>query len=207
MKTKIDENKNISTDIVFDKNSKSLQLADRYYPSDYEYLRCDDNSAFSRDFGNDKWVYSFLFNNDLLVYDLDGKQKIVACKSKFAKSSLDIPDGKNVNQSLWPRYTSLIYDKWQNVFYRIFLHDTPITKETTREKICDLIDNPEVFSVIVLDENLNVIGETEMPKNMYNPEMFFVNKSGLNFAFHVLHPQFDPDYLKFGSFKVKSIEL
>lgn len=202
------ETNNISLGLMFNTKTKKTSLSSFKYPKVSE-LGDIANVYFSRDYDGEKWVYSFLLSHDLFIYNKNGTSYRKKAKSKYAANNLKIPRKNAANpilEALKPRYLSLIYDKWENVFYRIYLHETHTTKDMTSEELFALIDSPETFSVIILDELLNVIGETKMTKNRYNPEMFFVDKNGLHFALHEKNPKFSPDYLQFASFKITKIK-
>ncbi len=65
---------------------------------------------------------------------------------------------------------------------------------------------PLNFSIIVFDENLNIIGETQMPDNTYNRMLMFVAPEGLYISTnHIKNPDFDEDYLKFELFELKEM--
>lgn len=73
-------------------------------------------------------------------------------------------------------YWHFVYDKYRDVYYRFaFLpcelepNDNPMDVKLHRQQ----------FSVIILNNKFEVIGETLFPKDKYSPKMFFVGKKGL----------------------------
>jgi hypothetical protein len=66
-------------------------------------------------------------------------------------------------------------------------------------------ENRKQFSIITFDTNFNIIGETMMPDNTYNPFMSFVAKDGLYLALHCDHPKYNPDSLMFERIDLKPI--
>jgi hypothetical protein len=64
-------------------------------------------------------------------------------------------------------------------------------------------DTSASFSVILLNEQMEVFGETIMPFQIYDLGSFFISEYGLFIALHVNHPEFDPDGLKHARFTVE----
>lgn len=63
------------------------------------------------------------------------------------------------------------------------------------------------FAVMILDKDLNVLGETLMPENTYYPGNSFVSKDGLFISFsHPDNPANEEDLMSFEVFKLKEIE-
>jgi hypothetical protein len=57
------------------------------------------------------------------------------------------------------------------------------------------------FSVIILDSDFRVIGETLMPDYTYNSQLMFVREDGLYISdSHYLNPEFSDDELSFRRF-------
>ena len=57
------------------------------------------------------------------------------------------------------------------------------------------------FSVIILNNKFEVIGETLFPKDKYSPKMFFVEKKGLYISeSNPKNPEFDENKLVFSCF-------
>lgn len=190
-------------------NDSVSLMQHRYPPLDNTH-----ESYFSRAYlGDNIWLYGFVYNNEILKISNNNKLVHISAKSGLARDkisrhrfSTDFKENSiRFLQSQW--YGSLIYDKWRRKTYRIFYPGMEnIDKNQQVSYYQSLREMPEQFSVIILDENLNKIGETLMPKDKYNPRMFFVNEDGLHFALHVNHPEFDPDYLKFARFTVEPVK-
>lgn len=166
---------------------------------------------YSRDKGNSEYVYSFIQENSLNVVSENGQTTVYPCKSKYAPEKISpiIASGDLLTDVIakvkTPEYTSLLYDKWKKLYYRFYYPGIEPPKDMGMEYFWALKDTPQLFSVMILNEDLQVIGETLMPKNKYTPYMSFLNEDGLHFALHVNNPDFDPDYLKFAKFTVEKI--
>ncbi|GAH75481.1 unnamed protein product, partial [marine sediment metagenome] len=98
-------------------------------------------------------------------------------------------------------YINFYYDKYRNVFYRFV---TPGIEVDKSDNIRDLIEYKPVFSIMILDADLQVIGEELMPRDKYNSSMAFVGKEGLYISTnHIRNPDFSADYLRFELFKLE----
>jgi len=62
-----------------------------------------------------------------------------------------------------------------------------------------------LFSLIVLDEDFNVITETLLPEKTYDPTMKFISKDGLYIALHIDNPLYNPDSLIFEKMKIMEL--
>lgn len=59
------------------------------------------------------------------------------------------------------------------------------------------------FSIIILDKDLNKIGETKFPDYTYNSRVILILKDGLYISnSHYLNPKFDDNVLSFKKFKL-----
>lgn len=129
-------------------------------------------------------VYSFPMDNYLYRYSdkSDSLQRIYA-GSKYIQSikSSDLPyskmkkDNKKgiqyyVSQST---YANIIYDKYRNLYYRVAEHPIKDWKINSRTFI-------KPFSIIILDQNFNIIGESEVIDNgSYNRDNLHCTPEGL----------------------------
>lgn len=95
-----------------------------------------------------------------------------------------------------PTYGNLIYDKYRKLYYRFVF---PKTEMEDGEDYMEIIHNGrKLFSIMVLDEDLNVLGETIFPEYTYNPNIFFISRNGLYLSVsHFKRPDFDENVLRF----------
>jgi hypothetical protein len=57
------------------------------------------------------------------------------------------------------------------------------------------------FSVIILDKDFNIIGETMFPDYTYNSQVMFIREDGLYISCsHFLNPEYSDDVLSFRRF-------
>lgn len=99
-----------------------------------------------------------------------------------------------------PQYWHLIYDKYRKVFYRFALHPyeypegkTPMDEDCGRE-----------FSIVILNDKYERIGEVYFPGNIYNYHLCFVGKKGLYLSLNNQeNPIFSEDELYFQCLELK----
>lgn len=95
-----------------------------------------------------------------------------------------------------PSYSSIIYDKYRRVYYRIA--DLPINdyKEGVEKK------SVKPFSIIVLNSKMEWMGETLIPQLSHSRLAFYVSKEGLNLRKY----DKDEDRLIFSVFRLRGVE-
>lgn len=152
------------------------------------------------------FVYSFFFDEDLYIVSLDGKIKNkIKAKSKYLEK---VYDGKKttVDMNVWaktlceiPMYGNLIYDKYREVYYR-FVYPKTELKDSDNYKDIWLLGRTK-FSIMILDKDLNLLGETLFPENTYASNLLFVRADGLYISTSFIkNPAFSDDNLCFRRF-------
>ena len=62
------------------------------------------------------------------------------------------------------------------------------------------------FSIMILDNKLNVVGETFFPAYTYNPNLSFILEDGLYVSLsHIKNPDYSDDILRFQKLELKEI--
>jgi len=62
----------------------------------------------------------------------------------------------------------------------------------------------KIFSIIILNRDFQIIGETLFPEYIYNPGVMFVRKDGLYIsASHFKNPEYSDDILKLVCFRLE----
>lgn len=62
----------------------------------------------------------------------------------------------------------------------------------------------KVFSIIILDNQFNIIGETLFPEYTYNSNLIFIREDGIYISnSHFMNPTFNDDVLSFHKFELK----
>ncbi|SFB44451.1 DUF4221 family protein [Algoriphagus aquimarinus] len=156
-------------------------------------------------------VYSLVADHNLYVTDLDGNLlKTVANKSQYVDQGFpsfnEATDRFNTMKYVYAsdRYERILYDEYRGVFYRFVFPKVEVKSE---EEIDQLRRFPRSFAVMILDKDLNVLGETLMPENTYYPGNSFVSKDGLFISIsHPDNPANEEDLMSFEVFKLKEIE-
>lgn len=92
-------------------------------------------------------------------------------------------------------YTSIHYDKFNDVYYRIIR--TPI-EDFDITKYRELLQTKPVV-IIILNKDFKNIGEYSLPDDKYNHGNIFINKNGL----HINVVSDDDDFMKFRVFRIK----
>lgn len=151
----------------------------------YSILNVDEMASkdlrFGRIFNNGNFIYSFYASENLIIAsgDHSSVQKI-GIPSKYINSSTEMQKmGENGPKSNLEvaRYGDIIYDSYRKVYYRFAYPKTELEHEVNwRGKA---VYGRKKFSVIILNEDFEIIGETLFPESVYNSYVFFVHKDGL----------------------------
>jgi hypothetical protein len=157
-----------------------------------------------------KIVYSFFADHNLYYADLEGS----ALEKKNAPSSYlkgefeDFPlDGRRMDSYKYlfssPHYESLMYDKYRNVFYRFCYPKVELDDES--EIIKSRIYR-KLFSIMILDSELNIIGETKFEDEKFFSNNAFVAREGIYISInHTDNPKNEEDYLQFQLFELNDV--
>lgn len=150
-----------------------------------------------------RFVYSFAYSDELMI--VDAKTFEISYKSAKSRyiSNIGVPvfrsdDIRNINRTLLesPAYDKILYDDENKVYYRIVY--VPQEIEKGMNLISLIRSGRKQFSVMVYDENFNVIGEELFPEYSYNPQLSFVYKGDLYISTnHVMSPDYSDDILSF----------
>lgn len=198
--------------LILDSVKHSLIEFDLRFPKVRSSVELRGNSlgiemAYSQIYNGRDFVYSFFFDENLYVVASNGVVKNrVKVKSKYIN---EIYNGKKVPGDMTefvrtlcsiPMYGNLIYDKYREIYYRFAYPRTEL-------EVGNYMDVWQLgrckFSIIVLDKNLNILGETMLPENTYASNLFFIRKDGLYLSTSfVKNPNYNDDKLCF-----KKLEL
>ena len=90
-----------------------------------------------------------------------------------------------------------------DVYYRIAYPQTEMEKKEDYYEIFQF--GRKVFSIIILNKDFDIIGETLFPEYTYVSGMMFVREDGLYISdSHYKNPSFNEDVLSFKRFELKS---
>ena len=97
-----------------------------------------------------------------------------------------------------------MYDKYRKVYYRVAYPASTIEESDNYLKI--IRSGKKNFSIMILDKDLNVIGETLFPDYTFNPHLWFVREEGLYISTNnEMNPNYDENQLVFK--RVEKYEL
>lgn len=189
--------------------TKEVKTFPYEYPTlpntDNQFKRAGIELYVSRCFNKNEFVYSFYYDEDLYI-QIPGQT--VLKKKKAASAYIKkviVPDdyGKTTLKEMCenPNYGNIFYDPFRKVYYRIAYPKTKISNQIRPLELMDF--GRQEFSIIILDEKLNVIGETNFPPNIYNSTLIFIKEDGLYISnSHYLNPDYSDDILGFTKFEL-----
>lgn len=178
----------------------------------FDILGKEDENIYtmlhSRCTNRKQFVYSFHDTDDIFITDLAHTtlQKIKVKSKylsplKFKPQKMGYVSPDNCTNMAKPRYGNILYDPYRKVYYRIAFPKTDIEKGIN----CMELDmsGGKKFSIMILNEDFQIIGETLMPDYTYNSTLCFVRPDGLYISeSHVLNPNFDENKLCFRRFEL-----
>lgn len=180
-------------------------------PLTYDILDDDEQGTedlrFSRIYDGRQFVYSFYVNEDIVVTPINHiDYKVVKVKSRFINSATEVQkkgeQGPRSNLEV-ARYGDIVYDPYREVYYRFAYHYSELdSKKNWRG---NAVFGRKKFSVIILNKDFEIIGETLFPEAVYNSYVFFVHKEGLYISrdYQINYDQSE-DYMTFELFSLES---
>ena len=202
------KDKNVSNHtlgVIYNTQQNTKKKSPFHYP-DINYIASPMVS--SHGYFNGRFFYSFATHDDVFVYSKDTVMQSYTSKSAFRKkpfTKIKNNPGKSIKilqkEALkQPNYQNIIHDPYRNVLYRFFVPGITVKDD---DNISLLSQCKKTFSIMILNEKFEVIGETLMPEMTLSPNLWFINKYGLYIARHLAHPNYDPDYLVFHKLQFK----
>ena len=165
-----------------------------------------NGDRFSRDYDGKNFIYSFYVDEDILVTSIDHAEvKRIKAKSKYINTPDEKLDFESESAPIkvltLARYGDLIYDPYREVYYRFAYPKTEL--EDNVNWWGKAIYGRKKFSVIILDKDFQIIGETLFPEAIYNPYASFVSKEGLYISrdYQMNYDQSE-DFMTFELFKL-----
>ncbi len=190
---------NIRMIAVLDTINKTAGTLNIGFPKNYW-----QNNFYSTFFGFFIYKGTFFINyvNDNRVLASQNSQdwESYVIKSKFADVKHVIPSERGEGAG----YCRLVADPYKDIFYRFVIHEQIGVKNRTH---IDMIRYPKNFSIIILDNKLNIIGETLLPPDTYDANGYFITKDGLYLSLsNPYNPEYNIDKLEFQLFKLQQNE-
>lgn len=160
-------------------------------------------AEYSFCFNGKTFVYAFAFEEIVRQTTLEHKEvKTSVAKSRYI-DKIEVIKFKNQefdyilrNSCEHPSYGNIVYDKYRNVYYRFVF---PGTQMESNENYLEIHRfGRKRFSIMVLDEDLQPIGETLFPEYTYNPNLYLLLPDGLYLSTsHIKNPKYSDDELCF----------
>lgn len=193
--------------LTIDTCTGSVQKLPLNYPRLWESgNKMGYNAHCSRAYDGKHFIYAFLTENDIIVTTDHIESKTYSIKSKYIDNiySEGYPTdisfeefNKAVNEQAI--YGNFIYDKYRNIYYRFAYPKCTVDKYSFEYIFCR-----KEFSIIIIDSNFKIIGETLFPAGKYASKLFFVNKEGLYLSENNIdNPNTNENMLTFSCLKLK----
>ena len=165
---------NIKTDDIF--------KSDVSYPYLYDNDdHVDHDESFSRVFDGENYVYGFLSYDSIIVTPDYKTSKTYSAKSRYIGEVKNpgAPVGREstdlLKLSTHAGYGNLVYDKYRKVFYRFCHFENDYPGPYTPEYYVSF----GAFTIMIINSDFEIVGETIFPAKRYASRVFFVNKDGL----------------------------
>jgi len=168
--------------------------------------------SYSRCFDGSNFIYSFYYEEQIRVMSPDHTEmQQIPVKSKYIKKINNTKEIRPSDMYLGakrlceaPFYSNLIYDHYRNIYYRVAYPETEMEDLDGKTYIDVWTTGRKCFSIIILDKNFNIIGETLFPDYTYYSKHIFVEENGLYIRNnHFMNPDFKEDKLFFTCFELK----
>ncbi len=171
--------------------------------SSCDYSNCYDGANF---------IYAFFFDEN--IYMTSSKHEVI--NKKVAKSryidKIEVFKSSESNfqkmvklQCEHASYGQIMFDKYREVYYR-FVYPSADIDDYEGDYVDLLRSGRKAFSIMVLDKQLKVIGETLFPEYTYNPKLSFILEDGLYISLnHIKNPAYSDDLLRFQKIELKKL--
>ena len=197
---------------VMDMDTESIEaLPFQYlkYPGEVAGLKkFGFESEYSRCFDGTRFLYSFYFDEDIYVANpAHDSVYRVRLKSKYIPKVKLLNDVGVSPEEMCesPKYGNLLYDPYREVYYRIAWPSAEMDKNVRAMELMKY--GRKRFSILIIDKELKVIGETLFPDYTYNPKLALIRPDGLYLSdSHYMNPDFSDDVLSFQKFELKKTE-
>jgi hypothetical protein len=200
-----------------DYKTGEVSFVDVFYPKSIQGLekRTDASRAFMHQMGDQILIG---FTHDPIIYSLAlDDYRLLAEGNPKTKYEVDFQKVRDAIFTSTPqeiryeeintyKYRSILHDPYRKVVYRQVAH------QALNNEIGKLFKNYSEmaipFSIMIMDENLNKIGEVDIPNSEYYfSNLWFVTKEGLYLSSNNLaNPHMDEDYLSFDLFKLEPLQ-
>ncbi|WP_455622469.1 DUF4221 family protein [Parabacteroides sp.] len=196
--------------IVVDTVNRSVSQLPLGFPSliTYRDLGTGTGSGYgcyySRCFDGESFVYGFLYNDLMYKASIDHHDVLKKeIKSQYAPNIevFHIKGTSGFNEHLKIEaessvYGDCMYDPYREVYYRFAYPSSELEADDSYVEI--LRNGRKKLSIMILDKNLNLLGETLFPDFAYSSRAHFVGRNGLYLSVsHFKRDDYSEDTLRF----------
>lgn len=180
------------------------------FPNQNNQKRASWEESMQRCFNGTNFVYSFYYIEDLLVASPSQMEMTrVSAKSQYISQPKLLDDYGNLtfqDGAENPNYGGILYDPYREVYYRIAYPATEIGRKLKDREAMELLQfGRKNFSIMILDKDFRLLGETMMPDYTYNSKLMFVRGDGLYIsASHPFNENYSDEELCFQRFELKA---
>jgi hypothetical protein len=193
-----------------DLSDGAVEFSKFTFPDDY-WADGKRHYEFSSALNDNQLVFSFHSDHNIyygVSFDEPLKKKLA--KSKYLSQEFeDLPLGSDANArrryfATTGHYGNLLYDQFRDVYYRFCYPKKEVEKD---EDLRELVMFPQEFSVMILNSELDVIGETLLGNNddKYATSNVFVGPAGLYIS--VNHPKSELNREESFGFQLFTLEI
>lgn len=186
------------------------------FPPLVSYKDFGTAGAFGADYSccydGNRFIYSFDADEDLyLTSSAHEKVEKKKAKSKYIdavtvfRSNDDDFQRMIKAQCEHASYGKILYDKYRDVYYR-FAYSSGAIDDYSGDYLDLFRSGRKSFSIMILDNELNIVGETSFPAYTYNSNLTFIVEDGLYISLsHIKNPDYSDDILRFQKLELKDI--
>lgn len=186
-----------------------------YFPTtfdgDYTHISGDDEFSYDYNEKEGRLVCSFMKYDSIMVTDdlknvrwYDAKSKYLGSMKPNVNNHTNT-QGALIKYSEESKYSHIMYDKYRDVYYRFAEMPCELAEDETPYDVG--APKAREFSVIILDKDFKIVGETKFPGNKYFYNMSFIGKDGLYISENnTANPQFDENKLVFACFNLVNVK-
>ncbi len=202
--------------VVLDTIENTVEALPMRFPPLISHKDFGTVSAFGAEYSccydGDKFIYSFYADEDLyLTSSTHEKIEKKKAKSRYIDDvSVFRSTEENFQKMLKAQcehasYGKILYDKYRKVYYR-FVYPPCEIDDYSGDYVELIRSGRKNFSIMILDDQLNIIGETSFPAYTYNPNISFILEDGLYISLnHIKNPDYSDDILRFQKLELKEI--
>lgn len=205
-----EENFRDTLEVVFDLETGIASNRVGTHPAIYTESKFYGNDSYATQrivTKEDKIVYGFGITDSIYVYDQEKQIAVYALPSTYVSDPAPDPGTLTYNDHEKSReyfvrkgtYALMRYDPYRDLIYRVVLH--PAEPYDQQGNMIDALNKP--FSIQVIDENFNLIGEQPFPGNTYDIFNIIAVPQGLLISTsNNKNPALQEDQLQFVLFEV-----